>query len=221
MSKEFVIGDIHGEIEQLNDVLAEIWKDYEPGDKLILLGDYIDRGKDSAMVYRALVNLRIRLGQDLILIRGNHEQMMYEAIYAPDPLDRKTAGISWLCNGGDIAVQSFERDNIDYHDAAKWLHDQTVLYYETENAIYVHAGLNFGGVEATCEDEMLWMRPPRSGGRHKKLVVVGHSVVKGAAPLMLGGVNMLMMDAGGCFLNSDGAKLVGYEVTTKKEYKIG
>ena len=70
----YAIGDIHGELEKLDELLALLT--IEPGDKLIFLGDYIDRGPDSPGVIERLIELRER--HDCVFLLGNHESMFLD-----------------------------------------------------------------------------------------------------------------------------------------------
>lgn len=71
-----VVGDIHGDYAALSTILSKI--DYErylsdEHNKLIFLGDYIDRGRRSPEVLYAVCFLKTRFPQSVILMRGNHE----------------------------------------------------------------------------------------------------------------------------------------------------
>jgi Calcineurin-like phosphoesterase len=71
-----VIGDIHGDYGVLSTILSKI--DYErylsdEHNKLVFLGDYIDRGQRSPQVLYTVCFLKARFPQSVILIRGNHE----------------------------------------------------------------------------------------------------------------------------------------------------
>lgn len=71
----FVIGDVHGCLPQLDALLAAI--SLAASDHLVLLGDLVDRGPNSAGVLR-----RVRILSNLhrvTIIKGNHEQMMLDA----------------------------------------------------------------------------------------------------------------------------------------------
>src|ERR1051326_6825064 len=73
--KSYVIGDIHGcanELRHLIDALPLV-----AGDRVIFLGDYIDRGPDSHGVVSYLLGLRSRLRDiEFIFLKGNHEDML-------------------------------------------------------------------------------------------------------------------------------------------------
>lgn len=71
-----VIGDIHGDYGVLNTILCKIkYKQYlsDERNKLIFLGDYIDRGRRSPEVLYAVCLLKAIYPQSVILMRGNHE----------------------------------------------------------------------------------------------------------------------------------------------------
>ncbi|MBY0512799.1 MAG: serine/threonine protein phosphatase, partial [Gemmataceae bacterium] len=70
------IGDVHGCLMPLNDLLAAVKP--TPDDLLITLGDVVDRGPDSKGVLDRMIRLRAS-GVNLVCLRGNHEIMMVEA----------------------------------------------------------------------------------------------------------------------------------------------
>lgn len=88
-----VIGDVHGSLGLLQDLLAKLPSDAE----VVLVGDYIDRGEDSAGVLRFLSDR-----PDLICLRGNHEDMMLRFLADPS-----RHGPRWLQHGGVQTLASF------------------------------------------------------------------------------------------------------------------
>lgn len=75
MSKIFCISDIHGHLAELEEALARIKAKAGEGDRLILLGDYIDNGPDSGGVLRRVFKLQEAYGLErIIVLRGNHEE---------------------------------------------------------------------------------------------------------------------------------------------------
>ena len=70
----FVIGDIHGDKESLDMILKFIAKfsNAYPS-KMVFLGDYIDRGPYSIEVLVVLMSLKVMYGDNVVLLRGNHE----------------------------------------------------------------------------------------------------------------------------------------------------
>ena len=77
--KTFVIGDIHGYPGAL-DALLEVVP-FGPDDRLLFLGDYVDKGPDTKGVLDRLVNFSSR--PNTIFLRGNHDQMLLDAHREP------------------------------------------------------------------------------------------------------------------------------------------
>src|SRR5258708_6703543 len=79
----------------------------KPEDELVFLGDYVDRGEDSRAVLETLVQLR-KEHENVVFLRGNHEQLMLDARDGPPPepaeqpgyVSHSTAMLTWLQNGG-------------------------------------------------------------------------------------------------------------------------
>lgn len=94
----YVIGDIHGRLDALNDLLEKIIQDSSDKDFcLVVIGDMIDRGPESAGVLKRLMAI-----PNAICLKGNHEQMALDFI--DDPV---TAGPRWIKHGGDNTLLSF------------------------------------------------------------------------------------------------------------------
>jgi len=91
------IGDIHGHSAALA-ALIQLLK-LQPGDTLVTLGDYVDRGPDSNGVLNQLIEIENRCS--LIPLMGNHEEMMQKA------KERRDNFQCWLPFGGDKALDSY------------------------------------------------------------------------------------------------------------------
>lgn len=125
------VGDIHGCSTALAALLEAIHPG--PGDVLISLGDVIDYGPDSRGVLSQLKALRSRT--NLILLTGNHEEMLFAV------LDQNRDLESWTRHGGDQTLGSYGVDHprdlpaedIAFLRTAKWFH-------ETDTHAFVHAG---------------------------------------------------------------------------------
>lgn len=70
--RTIVIGDIHGDLDSLRNIVRDIAKRDEEY-LLILLGDYIDRGPSQVEVFACLLSLALHSDGNIILLRGNHE----------------------------------------------------------------------------------------------------------------------------------------------------
>lgn len=79
MTKIFAVSDIHGHLAQMEEALKRIKNKASEGDRLIFLGDYIDRGPDSGGVLRRVFELQKTYGPErVIILRGNHEEMLLD-----------------------------------------------------------------------------------------------------------------------------------------------
>lgn len=228
--RTLVISDVHGCYEEFNELLA--LASYDPDrDKLILLGDYGDRGPHSKEVIAQVKAMSEQNG--VIALRGNHDQLFLDAL-----LHRKDSG--FLRNGGFQTIQSYcDLDWDEYHfdydgyiDAKAYIAEhfkshieflQTLpLYAEDERHIYVHAGIDpsFGKrwKEQSARD-FLWIRGDfyNHAVRVDKTVVFGHTPVThmhDSTQIWFGG-DKIGMDGGCCF----GGQLNCLEITEDGTYR--
>ncbi len=173
MNRTFAIGDIHGCNRTLRQLLFGVIK-LRKEDTLYLLGDYIDRGRDSKGVIDTILELQ-NDGYDVRPILGNHEDMLLKAIYFRSFND-------WLDNGGRETMKSYA---IEYPENICGEHLDFLwklpYYRVTGTRVYVHAGLDFSLADPLREsshDYMLWERvvnaqSARIAGRK---LVTGHTV---------------------------------------------
>lgn len=101
----YAIGDVHGRADLLAELLAAIRHDNDvrPTSRvhIVLLGDLIDRGMDSASVV-AQCRVLTRRHDRYVVLKGNHEAMMVDALQGSFP-----ALAFWLKHGGDAALASW------------------------------------------------------------------------------------------------------------------
>lgn len=103
---DYVIPDIHGNYDGLKQALDLIFKTFNPKtDKIICLGDYVDRGDNGYMVLKTLYDLEKKYGKDTIIcIFGNHDKMFVDFLKNP-------YRINSLANDWDLKnVKSFIGD---------------------------------------------------------------------------------------------------------------
>ena len=163
------VGDIHGCLEQLRLLMTRVAPTRV--DRLIFLGDYVDRGPDS----HGVIDYLVELGQtfpDTVFLRGNHDLMF--ASY----LDGHESTL-FLMNGGLNTLSS-------YQDKGEWpvpsshrtFLDTLLNSYETEDHIFVHAGLR-PGIPLAKQDmnDLLWIRREFLDSDYDwgKTVVYGHT----------------------------------------------
>jgi serine/threonine protein phosphatase 1 len=142
MTKTFVIGDIHGGLKALLQVLKKI--NCDENDTLIFLGDFVDGWSQSPAVLDFLIELQKK--QKCIFIRGNHDELLlYWLLGNNENIDEKL----WFQHGGEATVKSYQ--NIDSETKEKhidFLKSLQVYYLDDENRLFIHAGFtNMKGVE--------------------------------------------------------------------------
>lgn len=196
----YAIGDVHGCIDQLRALLHTIDNDRHTNGRenapLVLVGDFVDRGPESAAVLGHIKNLQETAPYEVICLMGNHEKMMLD--FLDDPAER---GPRWLGFGGIQALASYgiggvdENSNLDDMleacDALEralpkgmetWLRDLP-LFWQTGNVCCVHAGMNPERGPNTREPRvLLWgHRDFLSVARDDDLWILhGHTIVKQA-----------------------------------------
>ncbi|MEE2662750.1 MAG: metallophosphoesterase family protein [Myxococcota bacterium] len=183
----YAVADIHGELEKLEELLELL--PLVQGDRLIMLGDYIDRGPDSCGVIEYLIEFAERWPCSFLL--GNHESMFLDFLGWTD--EAYFGGDAFLLNGGDRTLASygyFDRELPD-RDSFKLpkVHEDFLLSLERFHIdgdyVFVHAGIGVSQLQlddpgyalrkTRCED-LLWNRtscdlPHRLGAT----VIYGHT----------------------------------------------
>ena len=132
--RRFVIGDIHGCKKTLVKLVSKI--DLQPDDALFFLGDYIDRGTDSAGVLNFIISLQ-KKGFNIFTGRGNHEQDFMEVAENYNPVFFKHYAQTIL-KSDDLL-----KENGQVKKKFKKFLKKTQLYFELEDFFLVHAGFNF------------------------------------------------------------------------------
>jgi serine/threonine protein phosphatase 1 len=140
----YAFGDIHGELEKLDELLEEIAPTRE--DQLVFLGDYIDRGPDSPGVIDRMIELREQHSCTFLL--GNHESMLLDFLGWTD--DAYFGGDAFLLNGGDRTLAAygyFDREHTDREGfQLPKAHEDFLLGLKLShldgNYLFVHAGLD-------------------------------------------------------------------------------
>lgn len=177
----YAVGDIHGRLDLLEKLLTRL----DSALPLVCVGDYVDRGENSAGVLHLLADR-----PNTICLRGNHEDMMLAFLDDPQKNARR-----WLHNGGVQTLASFsvpaprsEADNILVaRTLAGAMGERLVGWmrmmpfaWSSGNVTVVHAALDPAKpVNRQEARTMLWghknfFRRPRTDGRW---VVHGHTIV--------------------------------------------
>lgn len=209
MQPIYAVGDIHGQKTMLEDALARI--DRDGGGHVVFLGDYTDRGPDSAGVIE-LLRLGLDEGRDWITLKGNHDRM-FEMFLRDHPAndDRLLVGYHWLHEriGGIETLASYGVDVPDgariyqVHSAARDAVPCDHLAflaglpsYHLENGLlFVHAGIRPGvPLEQQCEHDLIWIRHEFLDDPHPHPWLVVHGHTPGRTAEHFG--NRINLDAG-------------------------
>jgi serine/threonine protein phosphatase 1 len=150
MGRLFAISDIHGCFDTFHTLIISQIR-LTKSDKLILLGDYIDRGEKSKEVIDFIIDL-MNSGFDITPLCGNHENMLVDSFGNPDLMPL------WLLNSGMTTMQSFGIHDICYIEKRYLDFFQNLEYYKREaNFLFVHAGFNdFAPDPFSDKHGMIW-----------------------------------------------------------------
>ena len=107
----FAVGDIHGNLLALNEVLGQLRAAMRPADTVVFLGDYIDRGPDSKGCIDAILEFRTMSDATVVALMGNHEDWFLRTLRDP----RRH---SWL-----LGMEAFDTIRSYSVDAAEILHE--------------------------------------------------------------------------------------------------
>jgi len=194
--KIFVIGDIHGCLDMLKGLIDKI--EWDPAnDRLIFIGDYIDRGENP----KGVVDFILKLKKDSSLIQcliGNHEQMFLDYLSGVDSQ-------SSLLNGGLSTLKSYEEVRRSQDDALipsshLDFFSSLLSMVDLEQYYIVHAGFRPNiRIEDQDLNDMIWIREEfiYSNYDFGKVVIFGHTPLN--SPLIM--KNKIGIDTGAVFGN--------------------
>ncbi len=184
----YAIGDVHGCLDRLQAMHAMIASDLAARPVavplLVHLGDYVDRGPDSAGVVRYL---RAGFaGLATVNLMGNHESMMLTALAGGDP----DAFQHWLGNGGEASLRSWgvkaPYEPAALHRLAESEDGRFIRalrpHHRVGDYLFVHAGLRPGlPLERQSGHDLMWIREPFLSWRGDLgcVVVHGHTPMEG------------------------------------------
>jgi serine/threonine protein phosphatase 1 len=140
--RTFVIGDIHGGLLALEQVMKKA--QVTPQDSLIFLGDYVDGWSQSPQVIDYLLDLKSK--QNCICIRGNHDELLLAWFKTKtDDVDENL----WFQHGGQATVLAYEKISLEKKQThIAFLESLQDYYLDADNRLFVHAGFtNLNGVQ--------------------------------------------------------------------------
>jgi serine/threonine protein phosphatase 1 len=193
MSFTYAIGDLHGRLDILEDILTRL-HEQEAG-TIVFLGDYVDRGPDSkGVIERLMVGSQDQ--HKWIVLKGNHEEMAVTG-------SRTGLFRWWYDNGGKQTLESYGArfDNNGQQIAngrvpdehLDWMNELPLCHVD-EHRLYVHAGIKkHVPWEGLNPEVLLWVRhqrteeTPESRGLH---IVHGHTPYEDGPVLLKSRTNL-------------------------------
>lgn len=172
------VGDIHGCVDELGALIAAIAP--RAGDRIVFLGDYVDRGPSSREVIDLLITLRDAGRCEMVFLRGNHEDMFLAYLG-----EGGRYGDAFLFNGGRATLKSYgltpppgDRGPVAIPDAHRRFLRELRFRHLEEPLLFVHAGISpLRSLEQQAEEDLLWIREEFIRNRHRlaQTVVFGHT----------------------------------------------
>jgi hypothetical protein len=156
--KTYYIGDVHNEADKLMSLLDQVLLDFLPEDRIVFLGDLVDRGTQAALLVKVLVDLNRKYPDQIFFVRGNHDWMLQHYL--------TTGRRDWfnylLITLEDFKTQwslpDIEPNTIMEALVKEGFHEITskmLPYYETEDVIATHAPLDEATVRMYAGDHLL------------------------------------------------------------------
>lgn len=225
---DYAVGDVHGCLEKTLRLLDVIR--YDPAaDRLIFLGDYIDRGPHS----KGVLDLMLRLHRENpanVFLLGNHEENFLTYVHACVMGQRANYWLSepFFAGGGLATLQSYhpalrhpaEAQLIETipSEHLQFLADLP-LYWTNETYIAVHAGVRPGiPLERQYTNDLLRIRGPFLSTPHGlgKCVVFGHTPF----PHVMRGEDKVGIDTGACYEGRGYGKLTALCLQTQQIFQV-
>lgn len=175
MNRLFAIGDIHGCFRPFYDLVINEIR-LRKTDRLILLGDYIDRGTESREVVDFIIDL-IEKGFNVTPLTGNHEAMLLESYTDPEMI------FQWYLNSGETTLRSLGVKEVR-EIGTKYLRFFSGLkYFESAgDFLFVHAGFNDKVADPFSDfHHMIWVSRPA----YSSPQLAGRTIIHGHRPKTL------------------------------------
>jgi serine/threonine protein phosphatase 1 len=172
----YAVGDIHGNVGALDDLLSQLRLELKPQDTLVFLGDYIDRGPDSKGVVERIVRLEAEADFAVVGLLGNHEQWMIRSLddksrhswlVGMEALETvrsysEEAAVILMDAMADLGVRLFtEKVALPYEVFFDVMPAEHIRFFRnlkpfhrTRDVICVHAGMSLDGVLDPLDDNV-------------------------------------------------------------------
>lgn len=191
----YAIGDIHGRLDLLGELVALIEADNQARDvaetRIIFLGDLVDRGPESRGVVECVMQL-VGGSDQVTCLKGNHEELLIRSWEG----DRRTAAV-FNRNGGRETMLSYgvnpeEYDSGDLGDLVDLVGshvppnhiaflDGLPEWVQAGDYLFVHAGIRPGiALDDQNAADLRWIRTEftENRGDHGMMVIHGHTITE-------------------------------------------
>ena len=172
MGSTFALADLHGQGKLWDKIKFFLHRE----DKLIFLGDAIDRGPDGMRIMNEMLN-----DERVFYIKGNHEQMMADALQEGKRNDiNYEVRYLWMRNGGRATYEDWLNRGCDYHWISVLRQLPVIVFYnnlQEQKVVLCHAGFTPGKRPAK-EYDLLWDREhfmEKIPDDNQTIVVHGHT----------------------------------------------
>jgi serine/threonine protein phosphatase 1 len=211
MKRTLIVGDIHGGLRALNQVLERA--NISADDTLVFLGDYVDGWSESAQVVEFLIDFSQK--QPCIFIKGNHD------VWCEEWLNSDSKNETWLKHGGKETIDSYQNlalgNQKKHHD---FLREMPFYHIDQQNRLFIHAGFtSMHGPEHEFHqsnfswDRTLWemaltmdKRIQKDSKSYPKRLLLFHEIYIGHTPTLnygfdtpMQGCNVWNLDTGAAF----------------------
>lgn len=157
--KLYGVGDIHGCYQELLKLMNLVFEDIGDDEaKIVFLGDYVDRGPDSALVVDYLDQFRISEEKNIefVFLKGNHEDMLIQGVLNKTSRDQSDI---FYYNGGDATMRSYQDNNFILEDH-RGFYETLERYHRHGDFFFVHAGLSHSVSIEEAIKESFWYDDP-------------------------------------------------------------
>ena len=195
----YAIGDIHGRLDLLEQLLGRIEADAETRSgraKVVFTGDYVDRGPASFGVVERLIAGPRRAGDQFVCLRGNHDDLFARAVTVGDGLPDWAWQLFWhTIESYGVTRDTMADGEADLRRHAAFLAGLPLTHDDGRN-LFVHAGIRPGvPLEHQVEHDLLWIREEFLNHARplQRRVVHGHTIMGPSAVVT---TNRVSIDTG-------------------------
>ncbi|WP_176330370.1 metallophosphoesterase [Oceanobacillus rekensis] len=218
--RTYYICDIHGDYKSFLSLINYVHFNPEE-DQLIIGGDMINRGPESAEMLQWAKKHHDAYPDKIHILIGNHEEMMIWFMNELSPM--------WMEFGGDDTINSFkkvfgtEKGWDAAEEYASWL-EKLPLIFEDEHAIYTHAGVNIGANQESQPRDIVWVNQKELLEIDEKLLKTwagGKYIYRGHNPYTTVHVDgqFIQSDLGNGTFDDDVAALALVDVEENRYYR--